>query len=148
MANFAGAQRAFEHALTVASPRELEGLSILVVDDEFDVRELVAYLFEMHGAAVHLAGSPTAALDVLAEHTPDVLISDISMPGEDGYSLMRRVRCLQQEAKRNIPAIALTALTRKVDRERAFTAGFDVHLGKPVLPAALVDAVLALAKPR
>lgn len=130
------------------SSKALEGLSILVVDDEPDARELVACLLETRGAQVHLADAPMAALDVLAQHTPDVMISDIAMPGEDGYSLMRRVRSLREDDKRNIPAIALTAFTRSVDRERALVAGFNVHMGKPVQSSALMQAVLDLARAR
>jgi CheY-like chemotaxis protein len=128
------------------SSHDLTGFSILVVDDELDARELVACLLESRGAKVYLADAPTAALTLLARHTPDVMISDIAMPGEDGYALMRQVRSLRQAEKRNIPAIALTAFTRNVDRERAFVAGFDVHLGKPVQPSALMAAVVDLTR--
>lgn len=128
------------------SSHELTGFSILVVDDELDARELVACLLESRGATVYLADAPTAALTLLARHTPDVMISDIAMPGEDGYALMRRVRSLNQAEKRNIPAIALTAFTRNVDRERALVAGFDVHLGKPVQPSVLMAAVVELTR--
>jgi CheY-like chemotaxis protein len=132
-------------AVTLSS-HELTGFSILVVDDELDARELVACLLESRGATVYLADAPTAALTLLARHTPDVMISDIAMPGEDGYALMRRVRSLKQAEKRNIPAIALTAFTRNVDRERALVAGFDVHLGKPVQPSVLMAAVVDLTR--
>jgi CheY-like chemotaxis protein len=128
------------------SSHDLTGFSILVVDDELDARELVACLLEARGAKVYLADAPTAALTLLARHTPDVMISDIGMPGEDGYALMRRVRSLKQAEKRNIPAIALTAFTRNVDRERALVAGFDVHLGKPVQPSVLMAAVVDLTR--
>ncbi len=128
------------------SSHDLTGFSILVVDDELDAREVVAYLLESRGAKVYLADAPTAALDLLARHTPDLMISDIAMPDEDGYALMRKVRSLKQAEKRNIPAIALTAFARSVDRERALVAGFDVHLGKPVQPSVLMAAVVDLTR--
>jgi CheY-like chemotaxis protein len=124
---------------------DLNGLSILVVDDQADVRELVGILLESSGARVHLADATAAALGVLAAFTPDVIISDIAMPGEDGYSLMRRVRALRQQSKRNIPAIAVTAFCRDVDRERALDAGFNLHMTKPIDPVLLVRGVAELA---
>ena len=114
------------------SPGSLDGLSILVVDDELDVRELHAYLLKVYGAQVHLAEGAGAALDILSEHTLHLIMSDIAMPGEDGYSLIRRVRALQQTEQRDIPAIAVTAFDRDVDRIRALAAGFNVHMTKPV----------------
>jgi CheY-like chemotaxis protein len=125
---------------------DLNGLSILVVDDQADVRELVGFLLEANGARVHLADATAAALGVLAAHTPDVIISDIAMPGEDGYSLMRRVRALRQHSKRSIPAIAVTAFCRDVDRERALDAGFNLHMSKPIDPVLLVRGVADLAR--
>jgi CheY-like chemotaxis protein len=127
---------------------ELEGLRILVVDDEADARELLACFLESAGATVLLAEAAAAALAVLADHTPDVMVSDIGMPGEDGYSLMRSVRSLPHAEKRALPAIALTAFTRDVDRECALSAGFDVHLPKPLHPTALMQALHALLPPR
>ena len=131
-----------------AITNSLQGLNILVVDDEFDGRELIACVLEQLGATVYQADAPPAALQILAEHTPDIMISDIAMPGEDGYSLMRRVRALDQDEQRNIPAIALTAFTHTVDRARALGAGFDLHIGKPLDPPVLVRAVLDLARER
>jgi CheY-like chemotaxis protein len=127
---------------------QLNGLSILVVDDDEDVRELVAYLLEASGAEVHLAEASMPALALLARHSPDVLISDIAMPEEDGYALMRRVRTLAEDANRRVPAIALTAFTRDIDRRRALAAGFDVHMAKPLDPATLVKTVRDLARQR
>jgi CheY-like chemotaxis protein len=126
---------------------DLAGMSVLVVDDDEDARELVAYLLGSCGADVHQADGPTTALAVLAMHTPHVLISDIAMPGRDGYWLMRRVRALDSDQKRAIPAIALTAFTREVDRVQALSAGFDRHVPKPLDPGGLVQAVLELGHP-
>jgi CheY-like chemotaxis protein len=124
--------------------RILQGLNILVVDDELDSRELIACILEQFGATVYQADAPRAALEVLSARTPDIMISDIAMPGEDGYSLMRRVRALGGDEPRDIPAIALTAFTRAMDRARALGAGFDLHIAKPLDPRALVDAVREL----
>jgi CheY-like chemotaxis protein len=134
-----------ERAVKGSFDRTLQGLNILVVDDELDGRELIACILEQFGATVYQADAPRAALEVLSEHTPDIMISDIAMPGEDGYSLMRRVRSLGGDEPRNIPAIALTAFTRGVDQARALRAGFDLHIGKPLDPLTLVHAVRDLA---
>lgn len=123
------------------APRgSLAGLTILVVDDENDVRDLVATLLEMHGAAVKTAASVEQAMSVLEEMTPSILISDIGMPEADGYSLLRRVRALEGLPGR-VPAIALTAYAREEDRRRAAEAGFQTHVAKPVDPATLVRLV-------
>lgn len=125
---------------------KLNGLSVLVVDDDADARELVACLLERNGASVHLADAPAAALAILTEHAPDVIVSDIGMPGEDGYSLIRRVRALAEREKRTIPAIAVTAFTRNRDRLQAFESGFNRHIPKPLEPAKLLQAVLDLTR--
>ena len=120
---------------------ELQGVAVLVVDDEPDARELFAAVLAQHGAVVHTAASVRDALDVLATFRPAVLVADIGMPGEDGYSLIRRMR----SAKDSVPAIALTAYARPEDRRRALDAGFEMHLPKPVEPRELVEAVAGLA---
>ena len=128
-------------------PDALHGLTVLVVDDEPDAREVLAFILLTRGARVEEAGDPEAALAYLAMHTPDVLISDIAMPGEDGYSFIQRVRALQNDGKRAIPAIALTAFVRDVDRERALRAGFDMHLPKPMPVTSVIQAVFDLSQP-
>lgn len=125
----------------------LEGLTVLVVDDEQDSREMLACLLETRGACVHQAESAEAALAYLAMSTPSVIISDIAMPIEDGYCLMRRVRALQHGEKRALPGIALTALTRDIDRRRAFAAGFNLHLPKPLQMDSLIRSVAQLCQP-
>jgi CheY-like chemotaxis protein len=90
-------------------------------------------------------GAPGEALAVIEEYSPQVIVSDIGMPAEDGYALIRSVRTLPSESKRNVPAIALTAFTRNEDRTRALTEGFNVHIAKPVEPTALIQAVIDLA---
>ena len=123
----------------------LSGVSILVVDDELDARELVAEAFKSAGAVVFMAASARDALDVIAAARPNVLVSDIGMPHEDGYALMRRVRELPAEQGGEIPALALTAYARTADAERAFDAGYQRHIAKPVDPLLLVQLVAGLA---
>ena len=127
---------------------DLRGLNVLVIDDEADARELIGYLLETCGASVKQAPSAAAALDVLNSNALDLVISDIGMPGEDGYALIRSIRTLPDEAKRSVPAIALTAFALNEDRSRALVAGFNVHIAKPVEPSELVRAVVDLAAPR
>jgi len=110
----------------------LDGLRILVVDDEPDTRDLLKQGLEYCGATVRLADSAAEALTALDNEVPDVLISDIGMPGEDGYDLIKQVRNLQAEKGRRVAAIALTAYTRVEDRLHALRAGYDMHVPKPV----------------
>jgi signal transduction histidine kinase len=123
----------------------LEGVRVLVVDDDPDARELVAYVLRASGVEVRLAGSAAEASAALASYTPDVIISDIGMPDEDGYALIRSIRTLPDAVKKNIPAIALTAFARNEDRTRALVEGFNQHLSKPVEASALISAVHDLA---
>jgi signal transduction histidine kinase len=123
----------------------LEGLRVLVVDDELDTRELLAFVLEQCGAAVTTAASTREALAALAESKPDILLSDIGMPDEDGYELIRQVRASKRKFGGKIPAAALTAYTTEGDRERVLSAGFQVHIAKPVEPSNLVAIVAHLA---
>jgi signal transduction histidine kinase/CheY-like chemotaxis protein len=122
----------------------LDGISVLVVDDDDDTREIVAAQLHDCQAAVLTAASAAQAFDVLCHQHVDVLLADIGMPGEDGYSLIRRIRALGAPAVAEIPAAALTALTREHDRQRALHAGFQLHLAKPVDTRTLVAAVTKL----
>lgn len=126
----------------------LADLTIMVVDDETDARDLVTAVLEQYGADVMPVGSADEALALLgkvkAESRPDVIVCDIAMPGEDGYSLMRKVRTLTQSQGVNIPAVALTAFGRSSDRVRALAAGFQMHVPKPVEPAELALVVASL----
>ena len=110
----------------------IDGMSVLVVDDEPDTRELLKQGLEYCGANVRLAGSAEEALKALKEEVPDVLISDIGMPGVDGYDLIKQIRNLQTEKGSRVAAIALTAYTRVEDRLQALRAGYDMHVPKPV----------------
>ena len=122
---------------------DLAGVRVLVVEDEPDAREMVAVLLRHYGAEVRVAGSAAEAWGQLsAGELPDVLISDLSMPEEDGYALIARVRALP--AGGQIPAVALTAHARAEDRRRALAAGFQEHLAKPVDPDELIRTVAGL----
>ncbi|MDB5296625.1 MAG: hypothetical protein JWO31_2608, partial [Phycisphaerales bacterium] len=118
---------------------------VLVVDDEPDARAVVARLLEGWDAAVTTAGSAADALAAVRRDKPDVLVSDIGMPGEDGYSLIRAVRALGPSGGGDVPAVALTAYARAEDRARALRAGYQGHLSKPVEPGELLTALAALA---
>jgi CheY-like chemotaxis protein len=122
----------------------LAGISVLVVDDDQDSRDVVAAHLREHEAVVMTADSAAQAFDVLQHERIDVLLADIAMPGEDGYSLLRRVRALRPAAAATIPAAALTALVRDDDRRRALEAGFQLHVPKPIEAASLVAAVSEL----
>ncbi|WP_237244795.1 MULTISPECIES: PAS domain-containing protein [Sorangium] len=128
-----------------AARRLLEGIRVLVVDDETDARELLGIIFGRAGATVSEAASAGAALEALRADEFDVLVSDIGMPGEDGYAMMRRLRAMGAEVPASgIPALALTAYTRVEDRRQAIAAGFQMHLAKPIEPNSLVTAVAHL----
>ncbi len=129
-------------------PSCLEGIVILVVDDEPDSRKVLTRQLLRAKADVREADSARQATEILAHWTPDVLISDIAMPGEDGYSLLRRLRASSEESLRTLPAIALTAFARSEDQARALEAGFQRHLPKPFDPGALFSAVRALTQRR
>jgi signal transduction histidine kinase/ActR/RegA family two-component response regulator len=124
----------------------LDGLRILVVDDEADVRDLVATILRQSGAAVTTVRSASEALEAFATVTPNILVSDIEMPGEDGYSLIRKLRTGALPAGRTVPAIALSAYAGPGDRMRALDAGFQLHVSKPVEPAELVAVLANLAQ--
>jgi PAS domain S-box-containing protein len=127
-------------------PERLDGLRVLVVDDEPDARELLAVGFGHCGARVTTASSAREALEALAGEKFDVLVSDIGMPGEDGYELIRRVRALPPEAGGRTPAVALTAYARTEDRLRAMRAGFEMHVSKPVELTELVVVIANLVR--
>ena len=125
---------------------QLAGVSVIAVDDEPDGRTVLRRLLSECGATVQTAGSARDALALVRAGPPTVLISDIGMPGEDGYSLIRQVRALPAERGGATPAIALTAYARSADRIKAIEAGFQAHLAKPVEPAELIVTVAMMAK--
>lgn len=126
-------------------PAALRGLRVLIVEDEQDGRQLMATILGRCDAEVLTVGSAAEALHVLERIQLDVLISDIEMPGEDGYSLIRKLRAKENSMNGRIPAAALTAHAAVADRMRALSAGFDIHLPKPVEPAELVAVIASLA---
>lgn len=122
---------------------DLSGLQVLVVDDEPDAKNLIKRVLDGSHAVVRTAGSAAEALEMIQAQQPEVLISDIGMPGMDGYEFIKRVRNLSSAQK--IPAIALTAFARSEDRARALLAGYSVHVSKPVEPTELLATVASLA---
>jgi signal transduction histidine kinase len=131
-----------------AGPRgktSLAGVRILVVDDDTDFLESVQVALESRGAEVSCAGSAEEALKHLSLRVPAVLVSDLGMPEEDGYSLIRQVRTRPPAQGGDVPAVALTAYVADHDRERSLAAGFQMHLGKPVDPVVLVKVIAELA---
>jgi PAS domain S-box-containing protein len=137
--------RSLPHEPSDFITRELAGLTVLVVDDQPDARELIKRVLEDCSAGVLTAASAEEALAVVASSRPQVLITDIGMPGTDGYELLRQVRELGPSRGGRVPAIALTAFARSEDRTRALRAGFQVHVAKPVDPSELVATVAAVA---
>jgi PAS domain S-box-containing protein len=144
-----GAARPSEPVITpviVPPERELSGLRVLMVDDEPDARDLVRAVLEHSGSIVRTASSVRSALAALHDEIPDVLLSDIGMPGESGYDLIRQVRALPPGRGGDVPAAALTAYVRPEDRRKVLGAGFMMHVPKPVDPTELVAVVAALAR--
>jgi signal transduction histidine kinase/CheY-like chemotaxis protein len=140
-----GASTAAPSVLTGAqAASELEGMHILVVDDQPDARDMLHRLLEEAGARVLVADGARSALALLCAARPDVLVSDIGMPDVDGYELLHRVRALGPERGGDIPALALTAFARPQDQQRALDAGFLEHLSKPLDPAALIGKLARL----
>ncbi|MBD2534066.1 PAS domain S-box protein [Nostoc flagelliforme FACHB-838] len=126
------------------SPSDLNGIQVLVVDDELDSREFVAFVLEQAGADVITATTANEALIMLIKSKPDVLLSDIGMPDSDGYILMQKVRALPPEHGGQVRAIALTAYAGDFNQQQALSAGFQQHLSKPVEPEVLVTAIASL----
>ncbi len=122
----------------------LKGLRVLVVDDEPDARQLITTVLEQYGAQVMAVASAFEALLAVPQFHPDILVSDIGMPQEDGYALIRKLRTLSQEQGGRIPAVALTAYARAEDRTQALLAGFQLHVPKPVNPTELAAVVANL----
>lgn len=130
---------------------KLKNLWILIVDDEADARDMVSFMLQINGARVTTARSAVEALEVLKsvndfQSPPDVIISDIGMPNEDGYALIQKIRSLPTAQGSKIPAIALTAFNRPEDKRSALDAGFQIHLGKPIEPENLISAVCEVVK--
>jgi hypothetical protein len=116
-------------------------MRILVVDDHDDGRTLTTLVLTQAGASIEAVASAREALELFEVHRPDVLVSDIGLPDEDGYSLVREIRSREQEHGGFLPAVALTGYARADDRARALAAGFQAHVPKPVFPAELIAAI-------
>jgi len=127
--------------------RDLGGVSVLVVDDDRDARELIARILTDCHARVRIAASAREAFDALRADLPDLLISDLGMPEVDGFELLSWVRSLGRDRGGLLPAVALTAFARSEDRLRALEAGFNSHISKPVEPSELIAAVASLVRP-
>lgn len=123
----------------------LDGVRVLVVDDERDARRLMKRFLEVRGASVSTAGSVQEAIAALGQDVPDVILSDIGMPVQDGYEFIRQVRQLPADQGGGVPAAAVTAFARSDDRTRALLSGFQMHMAKPVDPVELLAAVASLA---
>ena len=130
---------------TKPCPPELENLRVLVVDDEADTREILMAILVKCGADVESAESVSEALKRLEEGNFNVLVSDIGMPEEDGYELIRKVRELPKERGRRLPAVALTAYARAEDRVRVLRSGYQIHVSKPVEPTELIAVIANIA---
>jgi PAS domain S-box-containing protein len=122
----------------------LDGVRVLVVEDESDSREMISFLLTQAGASVTSVGSAAEALDAIDAATPDVLVSDIGMAGQDGYGLIRALR-RRDSRSATIPAVAVTAYARPEDRQEALAAGFHAHVAKPIMPKELIASVERLA---
>ena len=125
--------------------RSLDGLKVLLVDDEPEAREIISTVMERTGAQVTACTSASEALAKLSEWKPDVILSDIAMPDEDGYSFIGKVRSLPRDKGGETPAAALTAYARDVDRRQALAAGYQMHIAKPIGASQLVHMVARLA---
>jgi CheY-like chemotaxis protein len=124
---------------------KLEGLRILVVDDEPDALDMLVSLFAQAGAEVASGASARQALDLLAIWSPSVIVTDVGMPGEDGYQLIGKIRSMKPEQGGDIPAVALTAYATAEDKARALSSGFQAHVAKPVEPTEIISVIAKLA---
>jgi PAS domain S-box-containing protein len=125
-------------------PPELRGIKVLAVEDEPDARDLIVAVLNQCGAKVKACESVQQALELLEEFAPDVLVSDIGLPEEDGYSLIRKIRAAEEGTGKRLPAVALTAFARVEDRLKALSEGYNMHVAKPVEPAELALVIASL----
>jgi CheY-like chemotaxis protein len=130
-----------------AAPVSLAGVRVLAVDDDRDTLALLVTVLRGSGAETFSAATAAAALETFLATRPHVLVTDIGLPGQDGFSLLAAIRSLPRESGGEVPALALTAYARPEDRDRALRSGFQVHLPKPVSPDALLTAIATLLKP-
>ena len=140
--------RAARDASTSGVHGVLEGLRIVIVDDDGDARDLLATVLTQRSAQVFAADCAAEAFELLTRERPDLLISDIAMPEEDGYTLVGRLRALSIDDGGRTPAIAVTAYAGRADRKRALDAGFDAHFAKPIDIDSLVRTLLDIRSSR
>lgn len=126
--------------------RPLENIKVIVLEDDESTRDLLGFLLEESGADVSLAGDAATALPMIEDMMPDIVVSDIGMPGMDGYEFIGRVRQLSEAQGGNVPAVALTAFAREEDRQRALNAGFQAHLTKPIESSILIQTLRQLVR--
>jgi signal transduction histidine kinase/DNA-binding response OmpR family regulator len=129
---------------SASAPPRLDGVRVLLVEDEADSRDLLTVVLREAGGLVTAVGSTSEALDALVRDIPDVLVSDIAMPGEDGFALIARLRTLPRERGGSVPVVALTAYAGAETRDQTRAAGFEAHVGKPVRPEDLIAAIAGL----
>jgi CheY-like chemotaxis protein len=127
-------------------PRPLEGVTIVLAEDDDDSREMLRLALEERGASLRCVTNSSAALDAIREQPPDVVVSDIGMPGEDGHAFMRKLRALPPSRGGRTPAVALTAYAERNDRLKSVYAGFHYHLTKPVDADKLVEILVGLVR--
>jgi CheY-like chemotaxis protein len=127
-------------------PPRVEGLRVLVVDDDADARLVMSRILSEGGAVVKTASSVAEAMVELQRGLPAIILSDIGMPVEHGYDLIRKVRALPPAEGGRVPAVALTAFARSEDRQRALLAGFQIHVAKPVEPSELLTVCASIAQ--
>jgi signal transduction histidine kinase/CheY-like chemotaxis protein len=139
-----GDRRICDNSQTLFAYQPLEGMRLLVVDDDADTRDFLAFLLEQHGAIVTIATSANEALAKIAQSQPDLLLSDLGMPEVDGYALIRKLRSLSPHQGGQIPAIALTAYATETTQQQVFAAGFQLHIAKPADPSKLLEAICHL----
>jgi len=137
-----------EREWTVSDSEALKKVRVLLVEDDADNREMLVLVLERSGAMVTAAASAGEAREAMRRATPDLLVCDIGLPGEDGLELMRKIRTVEVDKGGRIPALALTAYSDWTHREMALAAGFDQQISKPVVPGELVAQVALLAGPR
>ncbi|MGH2447059.1 MAG: ATP-binding response regulator, partial [Chloroflexota bacterium] len=138
-----------DESAMASEQHELRDIEVLLVEDETMARETTQRLLEEHGAQVRSVSSARAAHEAFGIRRPDVIVADIGMPGEDGYTLLRGLRRTEKEQQTaHVPAIAVTAFARSEDRQSALAAGFDEHLPKPVDPDQLIAVVAQLISNR
>ena len=128
----------------LSAARLLHGVKVLVVDDEADSRDLVMTILTRCGSDVRCSESAAEAMRAFQEWQPDVLVSDIGLPNEDGYSLIRKLRKLKSKRAKKIPAVALTAYATDEDRSQALAAGFQIHVAKPIEPESFLTSIVTV----